>query len=246
MRSPSPSPDHDTCYNQLGQRIGRKGRNTRDRIIAAVERLLADSSAPQITLVGVAREASLAMPSLYSYFRDLSELIGAVLEPVMDATEEAYVRRLRTYWLDGELGEKCRDFVTSYYHFWRRHGRILQLRNSMSDSGDKRMRRFRQTNSTPLLQLFLHQMDYDDPGRFTLQNITAGVLTTGLERLITVMTDPDFPELCNPSGPGLAGAELELQTELMLESQAWLLEVAIRAGRLHFPRALNGAKGNER
>lgn len=73
MKTKLPSPGPALSHNQLGQRIGRKGRDTRGRIIAAAERLLADRAGPPITLSAVAREASLGMTSLYSYFKDLSE-----------------------------------------------------------------------------------------------------------------------------------------------------------------------------
>src|SRR5690349_300939 len=76
-------PDADgVSHNLAGQRLGRKGRDTRDRIIAAAVELIYCSPADPLTLSAVARQANLGMTSLYNYFGDLPELLAAVLEPV--------------------------------------------------------------------------------------------------------------------------------------------------------------------
>ena len=223
--------DNGLSHNQLGQRIGRKGRDTRERIIAAAEALLADLAGPPITLSAVAREASLGMTSLYSYFRDLSELMGAVLEPVMASSEDAYVRQIRTYWPDEELAERCRGFVEDYFQFWSRHARILHLRNTMSDQGDERMLNFRQTNTAPLFNLFLEQTEAKHRERLTAEYSQVTVLITALERSITVLTHPNYPALSSRTGPPLSEADQAVQLRLLLAGQAWLLETAIAAAR---------------
>src|SRR5579862_4458368 len=63
--------------NQVGQKLGRRGRLTRERILAATRELL-DADPPQpLTLSAVARAAGLGMTSLYVYFKDLGELVLA-------------------------------------------------------------------------------------------------------------------------------------------------------------------------
>ena len=99
-------------HNLLGQRLGRKGRDTRERILAATERLLAGPPDTAISLSGVAREASLAMTTLYLYFGDLTELLVAVLEPIMASAEDAFVAHLRRRWPDEQLGEHCLRFLS--------------------------------------------------------------------------------------------------------------------------------------
>ena len=65
-------------HNLNGQRLGRKGRDTRDRIIAAATELLAEPGNAAFTLSAVARKAGLGMTSLYVYFKDLGELVLAL------------------------------------------------------------------------------------------------------------------------------------------------------------------------
>jgi AcrR family transcriptional regulator len=93
-------PARALSHNLNGQRLGRKGRDTRDRIIAAAQILIADRYAPPLTLSAVAREASLGMTSLYNYFGDLTELLLALLEPVVVEAETAYISKLRARWSD--------------------------------------------------------------------------------------------------------------------------------------------------
>src|SRR5690606_29136743 len=78
-------------HNLNGQRLGRKGRETRERIIHTAIRLLEERGAEPFSLSSVAREASLGMSSLYNYFNDASELMIAVLEPVMATADNGYM-----------------------------------------------------------------------------------------------------------------------------------------------------------
>jgi AcrR family transcriptional regulator len=229
-----PSSGQALSHNQLGQRIGRKGRDTRGRIIAAAERLLADRTGPPITLSAVAREASLGMTSLYSYFKDLSELVGAVLEPAMALSEEAYVAQVRTFWPDETLGEHCRRFVESYHRFWCDHAGVLHLRNAMSDQGDERMLVFRQTNIGPLFNLLLMQIEARDKSVLSVETGIVTALVTGLERLITVLTHPNYAEMTQRSGALLEDEDRAIQVQAALNGQAWLLETAILRARRRF------------
>ena len=56
--------ENPLSHNLQGQKLGRKGRVTRERIIAAAEKLLAGPPGTPVTLSAVAREASLARTTL--------------------------------------------------------------------------------------------------------------------------------------------------------------------------------------
>jgi AcrR family transcriptional regulator len=208
-------------HNLLGQRLGRKGRGTRERIVAAAERLLAEPESAPVSLSAVAREASLAMTTIYLYFGDLVELLLAVLDPIMASAEQSYVAQLRTRWPDEELGARALAFVEAFHAFWARHTRILHIRNSYTAS-EPRMARHRVDAAQPLIELLNAQMmdrarNWDSP-----VSALATVLTTGLERLVTVTTDYDLPPAYGPTPPNLPH---------LLRAQARLLELGIRDGR---------------
>ncbi|MEY2928362.1 MAG: hypothetical protein RL367_2839, partial [Pseudomonadota bacterium] len=148
-------------HNLNGQRLGRKGRDTRDRIIAATQALLAGPQTTPITLSAVAREISLGMTSLYSYFNDLTALLQAVLEPVTVQAEDAYLAQLRKRWPDDSLYDHCLSFITAFHGYWQNYARILHLRNTMADRQDERMAQHRVAAATPVIVLFVKQMGHD-------------------------------------------------------------------------------------
>ncbi len=216
-------------HNLNGQRLGRKGRDTRDRIIAAAQKLIAGRRDIPVTLSAVAREASLGMTSLYVYFNDLTELLLAVLEPVMAEAEDAYVSKLRTRWPNETLNAHCLDYVTGFYAFWDRHSRLLHLRNSLADNQDDRMAQHRVSAATPVIELIVGQMDQDSLVLRSPAFGMATVLYAGIERVVTVATDADMQSL-------LQGNFLQ-NIEHYLKSEARLLELGILDYRKVYARA---------
>jgi AcrR family transcriptional regulator len=212
---PSTIERESLSHNLLGQRLGRKGRDTRDRIIAATEKLLAEPPGTPISLSAVAREASLGMTTLYLYFSDLPELLIAVLGPISETAEKSYIGLLRARWPDDELGERCLRFVQAYYAFWVCNARILHLRNAYADNNDERMRQSRIDSSRMIIELLVEQMDSAIimPERSPAHSM-ATVLLTGIERMITVATDSNFrtmvPEDTDPWIRSLMKAEARL------------------------------------
>lgn len=211
--------------NLLGQRLGRKGRGTRERILAATQTLLAGPPDAPISLSAVAREASLGMTTLYLYFADLPELLLAVLEPISASAEEAYFAQLREPWPDERLGECCATFVEAYYNFWMRHSRILHLRNTYAENHEERMRNHRNLAARRIIMLFVQQMEAESEPRFSRAWGLATALISGIEHMLFVATDVNFPSMLeekdNP-GPHVRN---------LLWAEARLLELGVRDGR---------------
>jgi AcrR family transcriptional regulator len=210
-------------HNLLGQRLGRKGRDTRERILAATERLLAGPPETPISLSAVAREASLGMTTLYLYFSDLTELLLAVLEPIMASSVDAYLTKLREPWPDETLGEHCLAFVRAFYEFWSRNSRILHLRNAMADNNDERMRQFRISSAQTVITLLARQMSETPTAEDPTLQATASVLMTGLERVVTIATDLYMLRI-------MAG-DPSHHIDETLKAEARLLELGIRDRR---------------
>lgn len=210
-------------HNLNGQRLGRKGRDTRERIIAVATQILSeDPEDGQLTLTEVARRSELRMGTLYIYFADLTELILAVLEPVMATAEDAFVHVLRDHWPDEALGERAAAFVGSYYAFWQRHTRILHLRNTLADHGDDRLMLHRVRSALPVMRLIASQMGSQPTSHGNSMSSTATALMTGLERVATVMSENKVPRLLDePVNP----------INLLLQAEARLFELAIRDQR---------------
>lgn len=226
---PTAAEQEALSHNLLGQRLGRKGRDTRERIIAATEKLLAEPAGAPISLSAVAREASLGMTTLYLYFSDLPELLLAVLAPIMATAEETYIGHLRTPWPDDELEAHCLRFIGAYHDFWAQHSRILHLRNTYADNGDERMRLNRIGMSKGILDLFVLQMESDPAAFRSAPYYMATVLLTGIERMITIATDEKFRGMFQQdAGPHIRN---------LLRAEAHLFELALRDGRAQSRRA---------
>jgi AcrR family transcriptional regulator len=206
-------------HNLAGQRLGRKGRVTRERILAAALELIECNEDEAFTLSGVARRAGLGMSSLYNYFSDQTELLLAVLEPVMATSENAYMGQVREFWPDDELLGRTKTFVVAYHSFWARHSGLLHLRNSLADQLDVRMMMHRINSTRPLIALLVRQMSGGSEPQQAHTSM-ATVLMTGIERSVTLATDRRLPTLT-----GLPFNEGE---DRYHASNARLLELAIR------------------
>jgi len=213
----------DVSHNLNGQRLGRKGRDTRDRIIAAAKEIVDADDDTLITLSEVARRANLRMASLYVYFADLSELVQALLEPVMAEAESSYLEMLQSNWPDDQLGHHCAMFVQGFYEFWQRHSGILHLRNTMADRKDWLMTNHRINAARPVINLLVRQMGHDPAARGSSPIGMATVLYMGFERAVNIVTDRHF---------GDAMAErFAPDVEHYLKAEIRLLELAIADAR---------------
>lgn len=180
-------------HNLAGQKLGRKGQATRERILAAAVEIIDGPADEPLSLSAVARKCGLGLTSLYNYFSDMTELLLAVLEPVMATAEDAYLSRLRERWPDERLGEACEDFVRAYHRFWARHSRLLHLRNSMADALDQRMMMHRVAATQPVIGLLMQQMDASPTDMPSAPSSMATMVMIGIERSVTVATDRQLP-----------------------------------------------------
>jgi AcrR family transcriptional regulator len=220
-------------YNLLGQRLGRKGQETRERILCAALRLIETSQETPVTLSSVAREALVGMTTLYLYFPNLGDLVLAVLTRVMDCADSAFVDRLRGHWPDAELTVCAQGFMRAHYQFWRHNARILLLRNAFEDAGDARFLQYRNRVSRPLIELLIAQMDGClEPMNSPVAN-SATVLVTGFERLATITTNPIFHSNLHDMGVDAVQSYIDD----LLNAQAELIALAVRHHRDDAARA---------
>ena len=211
--------------NLAGQRLGRKGQETRERVLVAALRLFDDPHGPPVTLTSVAREASMRLSNLYLYFPDMIELLLAVLERVMADADAAFMDHLRTRWPDDRLGQSSAEFIRAHFLVWKQHARLLQLRNALSDS-EPRIMEYRQSATQPILQFLMLQMDGCNSAEFTCANLAIVVLT-GFERVAAIVTNPNYGAVVRDHTPH----SVDDMTDQLIAAAARLLELAIRDQR---------------
>jgi AcrR family transcriptional regulator len=213
--------------NLLGQRLGRKGQETRDRIICAMSDLLQDPDETPITLGAIARAAGTGMSTLYLYFPDIGALVLAVLDRTVKMHEAGFDSDLGEWWPDEVLADRVLTFARAHFSFWQKYARLLQMRNSFADAGDLRFVSYRQEMAQPILVQLVRQMGAEPGGGDPLFDDCAAVMLTGLERMATVLIHPDFAMLT-----GVEGAEERNRlVERLARAEALVIEMAMRALR---------------
>lgn len=211
--------------NVQGQKLGRKGRTTRERILAVTRELIEEPGSGEFSISAVARRADLRVSSIYNYFPDLTDLFMTVMEPVIKQSQVGYLSIVDNYWPDEELEKKCAEFVDAFHGFWERNVRYLHLRNSLAQQHDARVlaQRISAARQTVgYLKLQMGAPSEDDGGGISQD--MASVLYAGMERVVTIVTD----ELLEAPYPSNIERSFGRKT---LKQQARLMVLAIRAER---------------
>lgn len=222
----TPAADQNLSHNLFGQRLGRKGLETRERILVTALGLIETSRKP-VTLSGVARAASVGMTTLYLYFPDLGDLMLACLNRVTAGNDAAFLDQLRERWPDHALHASSLEFVRAYHCFCRDHARILQMRNRGADAGDPRFMQNLNRASRPIVALLIKQMDGDADAPGTKRDALALLLMLGLERLTSALNNENFFDASRENGV----TDQAAYVEQLLNAQAELIRLTIRDER---------------
>lgn len=213
-------------HNLAGQRLGRKGQETRERILTAALRLLDTPDGPPVNFTNIAREASIKLTNIYLYFPDFGDLVLAALTRVMEDAEDAFVHLLRSRWPDDNLQSCALVFLRAHYDFWYRHSRLLHIRNHLSDE-DPRILEHRQKMTIPLLELLSEQMDCTANPKNARWHLMPTVVLAGFERVATLVTAPFYEEGLRDGGL----AAFDDYIDALMQTEARLMELAIRDAR---------------
>jgi AcrR family transcriptional regulator len=123
--------------NLYGQAMGRKGNETRQRLIHATVELLEKRSIRDVSVSDIATLASTSSSSFYIYFADVSAAALAAAESIEQITPEIE-RLLSLSWSKNDGQVKAAALVEEYVNFSSQHHAILRIRNLSADEGDKR------------------------------------------------------------------------------------------------------------
>ena len=140
-----------TATNKDGQSIGRKGAESRARLIEAAHGLIAGSPSDPLTATAIARAAGLASQTFYLYFDGVEELL---LQLSREASEDVgeIAAELDGQWDEGSLRAHAERVVSAFYRYWDRHRAILHIRNFRADGGQEAFIEVRNTSAMPLVE----------------------------------------------------------------------------------------------
>lgn len=137
--------------NLLGQKMGRKGRETRQKIMDAALALLKTSSYKDLSVSEIASQADLSNASFYVYFKDVEEVLYAcVLAAALDLGDLHEI--VDAEWNDENVRENVRRFVELYNELWEKYRVELRVRNLEADQGNLRFLNLRIETTREILQ----------------------------------------------------------------------------------------------
>lgn len=132
-----PAPARKRARNLNGQAMGRKGAETRARLIGATVELLERRSLRDVSVSEIASLAGTSSSSFYIYFEDVSAAALAAALEIEQFTPEMG-ELLGQRWTRADAQDKAVALLESYVSLASRHHAILRVRNLAADEGDKR------------------------------------------------------------------------------------------------------------
>ena len=123
--------------NLNGQAMGRKGSETRQRLMDATVELLERRSLRDVSVSEIATLAGTSSSSFYIYFEDVPAAALAAASGIEQYTPEMG-RLLAQRWTRADAQRNAVALLESYVGFASRHHAILRVRNLAADEGDRR------------------------------------------------------------------------------------------------------------
>ena len=134
-----------------GRALGRRGAQTRRRLLDATAEMLETHGIRDLRVVDIARSVGSSPATFYQYFRDVEEAVLALAEEV-GGEIAPLAARLETDWA-GEQGlADARALVDGFLDYWDRHRAVLRTRNLAAQEGDERFREVRNRTLTPFMR----------------------------------------------------------------------------------------------
>jgi AcrR family transcriptional regulator len=132
----------DELVAQDGRPVGKRGAQTRRKLLDATARLLEHHGVRDLRVVDIAREVGTSPATFYQYFRDVGEAVLALASDVGDELGPLVALLDRTW--EGDAGlDAARALVDGFVDYWDRHRAVLRTRNLAAQEGDARFREVR-------------------------------------------------------------------------------------------------------
>lgn len=168
--------------------LGRKGIETRLRLMNAARELLLSTSAVSLTVTAIARAARTSSATFYVYFDDVVDLVLALASEASEHMGEVIEALDR--WIGGlPPSNGAADFIAAFRTYYDRHRPIFAIRNMEADRGDERFLEIRARAGEKILSRLARLMvDGHRGGRAGLLDdrqalARASVIYSAIERL---------------------------------------------------------------
>lgn len=144
--------------NLDGQIMGRKGQETRQRLMDVTMQLLGTTPLRDLRVNEVAKGAGISSTTFYLYFENVEAVVLALAYRVADLAT-GVIDFLNAEWSPDTLDQDIRRFVRAYFDFWDNHRPVLRVRNLAAEEGDWGFLDARMKTSVPLHQGLAEKVD---------------------------------------------------------------------------------------
>ncbi len=138
--------------NQHGQKMGRKGRETRQKIMNVALQMLEHRSYKDLTVAEVAQEAGVSSSTFYVYFEDIEDVLFACVQSAALDLGELY-DTLKQDWSADNLQSCVQRYVDVYNKLWEKYRVELRVRNLEADQGNLKFLNIRIETTKDILQM---------------------------------------------------------------------------------------------
>ena len=132
-----------------GRALGKRGAQTRRRLLEATARLLESHGVRDLRVVDIARAVGTSPATFYQYFRDVEEAVLVVAEEVGEDLAPLGDQLAQPWESDGGI-DAARELVEEFMAYWDAHRAVLRTRNLAAQEGDRRFRDVRNESLRPL------------------------------------------------------------------------------------------------
>ncbi len=143
------SPDGTVALD--GRPLGRRGAETRQRLLDATAQRLEDNGLRELRVVDIARVVGLSPATFYQYFADVEAAVLALSIAVGEETS-SLAGLLAEDWNRPDGLAFARRLVEDFIANWDEHRAVLRTRNLAAQEGDDRFRSVRNESLRPLTE----------------------------------------------------------------------------------------------
>jgi AcrR family transcriptional regulator len=134
-----------------GRSLGRRGTETRRRLLDATARLLEDNGLRDLRVADIARSVELSPATFYQYFHDVEDAVLVLSASVGEETGSV-ARLIEQPWAGSAGLDVVRRLVEEFITNWDEHRAVLRTRNLAAQEGDERFRAVRNEALRPLTE----------------------------------------------------------------------------------------------
>lgn len=178
-----------SAVNLYGQAIGRKGVETRSRIMSCYLEQLKETSHYNIRIASLCSFADVSMGTFYKYFKDLDGLAYEAVR-LQQVIPDSVWSVFKEDWTAENAFQNGCDLCERYLAYWSDNYHILNLRNQMADAGDLVMKEIRYESVVPLLYKIVDLISEARSSRLDFHGVNpyaaATIILSSIERMATI------------------------------------------------------------